>query len=159
MNGNGFSNALTFTVPGPPVAKGRARAFRLGNQVRLHTPEKTARYENLVAMTAQTAMGDRPLIEGAVAVEIVLFTAIPSSWSQKKRSAALKGVIRPTTKPDCSNVLKAIEDGMNGIVFVDDKQITDVRVRKFYGEVPSAAVVVREIHPEPRLSSLSEVAA
>lgn len=48
------------------IGKGRPRAFRSGNGIRMHTPEKTARYENLVAMVAQQAMRGRAAMTGAV---------------------------------------------------------------------------------------------
>lgn len=134
---------IEFIVPGEPVGKGRPRAFRMGNSVRMHTPDKTARYENLVAMAAQEAMAGRAPLDGPMAVEMVLVTTPPASWSQKKRGQALDGMIRPTTKPDCDNVLKAIADACNGIVWGDDKQITDVVIRKRYGVRPMARVIVR----------------
>jgi Holliday junction resolvase RusA-like endonuclease len=134
---------IEFVVPGEPVGKGRPRAFRMGNGVRMHTPENTARYENLVAIAAQQAMAGRAPMGGPVAVEMVLVTAPPASWSQKKRNQALDRMILPTTKPDCDNVLKAIADACNGIVWGDDRQITDVVIRKRYGMRPMARVTVR----------------
>ncbi|MDR1662523.1 MAG: RusA family crossover junction endodeoxyribonuclease [Azoarcus sp.] len=70
---------------------------------------------------------------------------MPRTGSNKKRRAALSGEIRPVVKPDCSNVLKGIEDAMNGVVWVDDRQAVDVRVSKSYAEIPEAIVTVREI--------------
>lgn len=137
------AGVIEFIVPGEPVGKGRPRAFRMGNSVRMHTPDKTARYENLVAMAAQEAMAGGMPIDGPVAVDMLLVTTPPASWSQKKRGQALDGMIRPTTKPDCDNVLKAIADACNGIVWGDDKQITDVVIRKRYGMRPMARLIVR----------------
>lgn len=139
----GGLEVIEFVVPGEPVGKGRPRAFRAGSGVRMFTPEKTARYENLVALAAQEAMAGRAPMQGAVAVGMVLVTAPPASWSMKKRNQALDGQIRPTTKPDCDNVLKAIADACNGIVWRDDKQITDVAIRKRYGIRPMAQVTVQ----------------
>lgn len=141
--GEGGLAVIEFVVPGEPVGKGRPRAFRAGAGVRMFTPEKTARYENLVAMAAQEAMAGRAPMEGAVAVGMVFVTVPPASWSMKKRNQALDGQIRPTTKPDCDNVLKAIADACNGIVWRDDKQITDVAIRKRYGMRPMAQVIVQ----------------
>lgn len=138
---------IEFVIPGEPVGKGRPRAFRMGNGIRMHTPDKTARYENLVAMAGQQAMRGRAPICGAVEVEIVLLTVPPASWSKKKRAAALAGEIRPTSKPDADNTLKAIADACNGVVWLDDKQITDVVLRKRYAETPSAWVRVAEVAP------------
>lgn len=145
MEAQTSGKSVTFTVPGEPVGKGRARAFRAGAGIRMHTPEKTARYENLVALAARQAMGGRPPMPGAVSIGLMLYTMPPASWSKKKRAAALSGDIRPTTKPDCDNVLKAIADACNGIVFVDDKQVCEVSIKKLYGEIPMACVAVLEV--------------
>ena len=53
---------LTFTVPGTPIGKGRARATIAGGHARMYTPEKTVSYEGLVANRAQVAMAGAPLI-------------------------------------------------------------------------------------------------
>lgn len=137
--------AVEFVIPGEPVGKGRPRAFRFGNGVRMHTPDKTARYENLVSLSAAEAMRGRLPIAGAVEVEILLHTVPPVSWSKKRRAAALAGEVRPTSKPDADNTLKAIADACNGVVWLDDKQITDVVLRKRYAETPGARVSVREV--------------
>ena len=60
--------AVSFTVPGSPVGKGRPRIGRVGAHSRMFTPHKTAAYEGLVAHAGQQAMAGRPLIEGAVSV-------------------------------------------------------------------------------------------
>ena len=111
----------------------------------MFTPEKTARYENLVALAAQEVMQGRPPLAGAVELELTIETSPPVSWSKAKRVAALAGQIRPTVKPDCSNVLKGIEDAMNGIVYVDDAQIVQLSVRKIYSETIGAMIVVKAV--------------
>lgn len=134
---------IRFTVPGAPVGKGRPRIIKIAGHSRMKTPEKTASYENLVALSAQKAMAGAAPLEQAVEVELLLQVAPPTSWPNKKRIDAHAGLIRPTTKPDIDNVLKAIADACNGIVWIDDKQITDVIVRKRYDAVPGAQVIVR----------------
>ena len=70
---------ITFTVPGSPVAKGRARAFRRGNHIGHYTPEKTANYENLVKLAAVDGMKGKKMIVGPAGVVIDLFFQIPAS--------------------------------------------------------------------------------
>ena len=36
-------------------------------------------------------------------------------------------------------------DSLNGIAYLDDKQVVDLRVRKQYAEVPSVSVWIREV--------------
>lgn len=140
-----MTNEIQFTVPGQPVAKGRARAAMRGKSITMYTPIKTVNYEGLVAHSASVAMAGRSLIQGAVSVELDIMLQIPESWSIKKKIAAVNGSIAATKKPDCSNILKAIEDGMNGVVYKDDSQIVRVIQNKRYSETPGVLVIVREI--------------
>lgn len=137
-----MTDTITFTIPGEPVAKGRARSFVRNGHVAHYTPEKTARYENLVKLAAQQAMGDMAPAEGAVALIVRAFMGIPTSWSQKKQRAAALGEITPTKRPDLDNIVKAIKDGANGVTWKDDSQVVDVRASKRYG-TPRVEVEVR----------------
>ena len=67
---------------------------------------------------------------------------MPASWSAKKRTQALAGDIRPAKKPDSDNVIKAVCDGMNGVVWRDDVQAVEGSWRKVYGETPGLMVRV-----------------
>lgn len=110
----------------------------------MYTPEKTVRYESLVALAAQEAMQGAQLIEGPVRITINIYCDIAQSWSQKKKNAALDGFIRPTGKPDWDNVAKAISDALNGIVYRDDKQIVWALVTKQYAAAPRVEVMISE---------------
>lgn len=134
---------IDFIVYGPPQGKGRPRVGRAGQNVRMFTPAKTLAYEGLVAHCGATAMGDRQLFTGPVELRLLIDVQIPASWSKKKQAQALAGEILPTTKPDVDNVIKAIGDGLNGVVWKDDVQVTDVITRKRYAEKPQVRVQIR----------------
>ena len=136
---------VIFTVPGQPVGKGRAKAARRGKFITMYTPEKTASYESLVAYAGNVAMNGRQLIAGPVSVELDIRLQIPTSWSNKKREQAAKGLIYAIKKPDADNVEKAIFDGMNSVVWVDDVQVVEVSKRKRYSETPGVDVIVKEL--------------
>lgn len=131
---------VQFLVPGDPVGKGRPRVSTIGGHARMFTPAKTASYEGLIAMTGTEAMAGRTLLEGAVMVEMRIVLPVPASKSKKFKAQALAGEIFPTKKPDMDNVIKAIYDGLNGVVWKDDVQVVDAFVRKRYGEVPGVHV-------------------
>lgn len=137
--------SVAFTVPGEPQGKGRARVGRIGGQARMFTPAKTAAYEGLIALAARQAMGPLPLMLGPVHVEVEAVCSVPRSWSKRKQAQALAGEVRPTGKPDADNVLKAVCDGMNGVVFKDDSQAVSVALAKRYGETPRLRVMVAEV--------------
>lgn len=133
---------IAFTVPGQPQGKGRAKIVKIGGFSRMATPQKTVAYEGLVAHAAQLAMAGRPMLEGAVSVNLFIDCQVPASWSQKKQRQALAGEVFPTTKPDIDNVVKAIFDGCNGVLWRDDVQAVDCRIRKRYSATPCVRVEV-----------------
>lgn len=140
---------IMFIVPGAPVGKGRPRvATRGGKFAQMYTPEKTANYEGLVAHVAHTAMAGRELMHCAVAVRLRIRLAVPASWSKKKQAAALAGEILPTKKPDADNVIKAVFDALNGVVWDDDVQACDISVSKRYAATPGVSVVITALNSQ-----------
>lgn len=139
---------LYFAVPGQPQGKGRPRIGKVGQHARMFTPKKTVAYEGLIALAAQQAMGDSPILEGPLCCEMFIDCQVPESWSRKKREAALAGTVMPATKPDTDNVVKAVFDGCNGVAFKDDVQVVDLRVRKRYAATPGLRVAFAVVRPE-----------
>lgn len=133
---------VSFVVPGEPVGKGRPRIGRVGNHARMFTPAKTVNYEGLIALAAQTAMQGRELITNPVLVEMHMLLSIPQSMSKKRKALAEAGQLFPTKKPDMDNVIKAIYDALNGVVWKDDVQVVDAIVSKRYGTSPGVRVRV-----------------
>lgn len=134
---------ITFTIPGEPVGKGRPRFVRATG--RTYTPEKTRNFENLVRLAYRQQIGQPPFPTGMpLSIDVVIWQQIPKSVSKKKREDMLHKRLLPTKKPDCSNVLKAIEDGLNGVAYADDSQIVQVSVVKYYGEYPETIVSISE---------------
>ena len=134
---------IAFTVPGQPVAKGRAKFSRKGAFVRAYTPEKTANYEGLVAYSCAQAMGGMEPLAGPLSIDLAVGVQIPVSWSKKRQAAAEAGHVRPTKKPDLDNIVKSICDGLNAVAYADDAQIVAMSVRKFYTHTPGVRVVLR----------------
>ncbi|TWC18136.1 Holliday junction resolvase RusA-like endonuclease [Pseudomonas sp. SJZ085] len=131
---------VSFVVPGEPIGKGRPKIGRVGGHARMFTPTKTANYESLIAVVAHEAMRGRELIAGPVLLEMKILVPVAASWSKKKSAEALQGIVMPTKKPDADNVLKAICDGINGIVFKDDVQVVNVSLSKRFSETPGVSV-------------------
>lgn len=134
----------SFIIPGVPVAKGRPRLTTRGGFARAYTPDKTRRFETIVAESARASIGPIDPYSGAVELEAHFSLPIPKSWPKRDKLAAMEGRLLPQGKPDIDNYLKAIADGMNGVVYADDSQIVTVRLTKRYGDDPGVAVTVRE---------------
>jgi Holliday junction resolvase RusA-like endonuclease len=134
---------VSFVISGVPIAKGRPRLTTRNGFARAYTPEKTRRFETVVAEQARAALGPMDAFTGPVELEAHFSLPIPKSWSKRDKAAALAGSILPQSKPDLDNYLKAIADGMNEVVYKDDCQIVSCRLTKRYGEEPGVAVTVR----------------
>jgi len=135
---------VTFKVDGVPVPKGRARYVRRGNHISTYTPEKTRTYETLIKDAARQAMGVSEALQTPVSLYLYIRVPIPASATKKRLQAIADGSEKPTKKPDASNVLKSVEDGMNGVVYKDDSQIVNIHVTKVYSSEPGVDICVKE---------------
>lgn len=135
---------VNFMVEGTPVPKGRPRFARRGKFVSTYSPKTTVDYETKVAEAAQVAMGSSEPLETPVGAYIYITLPIPASYSKKRTQACLSGDERPTKKSDIDNFCKAIFDGMNGIVFLDDSQVVSLHSTKVYGTIGMVEVMVKE---------------
>src|SRR5262245_14547308 len=134
-----MTGSITITIGGEPVAKGRPRMTRRGIT---YTPAATRKYEAHGRLAAQLAMNGKPPITVPVRAEITIDLQVPASWSGKRRDAALRGDVRPTTRPDADNYVKAALDAINEIVVSDDSMIVDLVVSKRYAVVPQITITI-----------------
>jgi len=139
-----MSFMVMYIVYGEPVGKGRPRFARRGNFVSTYSPQKTKTYEDEIRMMAKAAMGSSEALDTPVTVAIYIRVGIPASFSKQKRKDALAGILKPTKKPDIDNIAKCFLDGMNDIVYLDDKQVVNLHVTKVYAETPAVEVMVKE---------------
>jgi len=123
-------------VTGAPVPKARPRAVAFNGRARVYTPGTTARYEDRVRKTALRDWSFAPLRGVELALTVVFYLPVPVSWPRWKRQAALAGGLRPTSKPDLDNLVKSLQDGMQGVVYEDDSAIVSKRAEKRYGDDP-----------------------
>jgi Holliday junction resolvase RusA-like endonuclease len=114
----------------------------VGGQARSYTPAKTVAYEGLVAHAGAGAMGDKPLLEGALSLKVTALFQLPKAASKARKALAAECRDWHTARPDGDNVLKAIGDGLNGIVWRDDSQIASATITKRYAEKPGVMIEV-----------------
>lgn len=103
MNTATRPQTIAFTVPGRPVGKERARVAN----GRAYTPERTRAWEEAISWQAQLTLRDKPMLVGDV-------------------SLTLKIYVSGGVYPDVDNVLKCVKDGMQRIIYANDKQVSEV---------------------------------
>ena len=135
---------VTFKVEATPVGKGRPKFARRGNFVSTYTPTKTRDYEDLIREAAKQAMGSSEPLETPVTLYLYIRVPIPKSCTKKRLEAIQNGSEKPIKKPDASNILKSVEDGMNGVVYKDDSQIVNIHVTKVYSSQAGVDICVKE---------------
>lgn len=137
---------MQFFVYGNPQGKGRARTVRNKYTGKVHsfTPEKTQNYEDLIRWAYRDA-GGKYFGEQPLRIDIAAYFPIPQSFSKTKRKQAFIGVLKPTKKPDCDNIIKVVLDALNGVAYHDDKQVTGVSCIKFYAETGFLSIQIQEL--------------
>ena len=130
-----------------PVEQARPRATRMGKGIRLYDPKKVAVYKKQLGYLARQAMQERGLepYDGPLEVHMQFYRPVQTSISKKERDRRLLGAHRPTVKPDLSNYIKALEDGLNGIIWVDDNRIVQIVAEKKYSDRPRIVIEVNKV--------------
>jgi len=138
---------LCIELLGEAVPQGRPRITTINGYPRAYDPEASRTYKATLALLASQAMREQKLeiTTDAVKLTVVVLHAIPKSMSKKKRIQAIDGSLRPTTKPDLDNIVKAVMDAFKAVVWRDDSQVVDIRALKFYADAPLIRIVVEAV--------------
>ena len=142
-----ISKRIEFIVPGEVRGQGRPRATIRGNHASVYESSQDRASKHNIQLYAAEAMRAEGYAlakpDGmGITVKAEVFVRVPSSMSKKKRVDALAGWIKPQRKPDLDNVLKALLDAMNGVVYGDDVQVAKVVASRHYAEAWGLKVTV-----------------
>ena len=135
--------SISFTIPGRVKGKGRPKFARRGRFITAYTPADTMSCEAMVKSFASQAMAGRTPFQGPLALDVTVTLNTPQSWSKKRKAEAFY----VTGKPDVDNVVKLIGDALNGIVWGDDSQLSDVNIRRRYNDHAPESVEVKIFTP------------
>jgi Holliday junction resolvase RusA-like endonuclease len=124
---------MMFTIPITPKAQKRDRIGSRGGHGFSYKDKGQKLEEDKILTLMYEHRPPEPL-QGPLSLEVKAYLPIPKSKPKKWQAAALSGEIRPTTKPDCSNLIKNLEDIMNGVFIGDDRQVVSLSVEKWYGD-------------------------
>lgn len=133
-----LSDRLDIVIPIEPQGKARPRFDSRSR--RTYTPTKTIKYEWEIQKAFRESYPDMIPPSGDLNVQIIACFSMPKSWSKKKKQEALLGHCRK--KPDADNIAKAILDALNGLAYVDDAQVVELSVVKYWANEPSVTVTI-----------------
>lgn len=131
------------TIHARALAKERPRTGKNGH---VYTPKRTQEYEKIVRHTAISQLDEGHVVPtGPVKLVVEIFDEVPMSWGPKKRASALMGDVYPQ-RGDLDNRVKAIQDALNGVYYVDDKQIVKHQASMEYGQQDAIYIAVYKIN-------------
>ena len=109
-----------------PVPASRPRVSRWST----YYPKKYTKFKK--DMEALTGEIETTPSEKLVSVELEFRIMMPKSFSKKKRQGLNNTYC--SNNSDIDNYIKAILDSLNGVFYIDDKQVVEIFARKIYGD-------------------------
>jgi len=131
---------IHFTLDIDPKPKSRPRVTKTG---RAYTPKVTREFEQAIKTLSRVHISE-PL-EGAVSLKVLFVHPRLKSDPKKRPERKYK-----TTRPDLSNLVKSLEDGLEGVAFKDDAQIVRIEAEKIH------AALHEEAHIEVTIQELDQ---
>ena len=110
-----------------------------------HNPRSPGAYHAIVKKFATDS--GVPCLHGPVELSIYITRKIPKSWSKKKKEAAWGQPVDAT--PDGVNVSALIHDGLKGVAYDDDKQVSDQRTVRRWGGGDEVTIIIKDLNAEP----------
>lgn len=111
----------------------------------IYTPRETKEREKMIADAFRIKNKEWVCDEGPIGMETLIQLKVPSKESNRKKAKMLIGEIWPTVKPDVDNVLKLVMDALQGVAYVNDKQVVDEHTIKIYGEENKIKIILRKV--------------
>lgn len=149
---------IRIKIAGQAAPQGSKVAFNVkrkdgtvGKPVMREQSKRLPQFRTDVAAAAAHAMGEHPLLEGPILLDVVFVFVRPASHFNTERELNKQGLATPApigqNLGDLSKLIRAIEDSMSKVVFRDDSQVTTMaRPRKRWG---IAAATYITVMPDP----------
>lgn len=140
----------TFFVPGIPATKGSTKSFYNPKAKKVVTMadnrESQKQWEARVTALARQAQA--PFVT-ATPVEVRIVFKLPrpkGHYGTGRNAGQLKNSAPsyPSVKPDVDKLIRAVLDGLTGVIYRDDAQVVSVAAIKSYTDVqPGASISLR----------------
>ena len=132
------------TIPGKPFGKEEKRVVRRGAYVSSYLPQHSRDYMNDIKLLWNSKYPNHKLLTGPVNLHITAYMPIPKATSKKALLLMYTYDTYHTKRPDASNIIKLVEDGLTGCAWVDDSQVMPYCV-KFYSDTPRVELVIQPL--------------
>ena len=125
---------ITIEIKGKPIPQARPRFKRSG---KTYNPQSEQAKDFATKVLAQYK--DDP-IDGPIWLRVMFFMLRPKNHYKSRIPGADR--IRPgaplwhAKKPDISNLVKFVEDSLNGVLWEDDSQIIHIEASKSFANAP-----------------------
>lgn len=130
--------SIELFIPIIPKAQKRDRMTAVGGYARSYKDEKQRTQEDNLRQLIYRELPTHVLwpIKTAVRLFVGVALPIPASTPKSVRKRILEGSERHVKKPDVDNLAKHIKDVGSGVIWQDDRQIWELRIKKYYSEEP-----------------------
>lgn len=137
------NKSIHLFIPGNPVPQGRPRACIRGKHASVYEDAKSKDWKRTVAGHARDWLGNYfvdkgklwTLIDTAIKLQVEFRILRPKSVSVRKRPD-------PICRPDLDNLVKAVKDALNGVLWRDDSRIIELEAKKIYHDPPGVDIAV-----------------
>lgn len=133
---------LSFIVYGRPQPQGSTRAFLPKGTTR---PVITSDNKRLKPWRQEIAGMAKSLLPSTGGLLRTSAVRVQADFFFKKPKSARKSTKHKTTKPDVDKLVRGVLDGLTGIAFDDDSQVTEILAAKFFGLPERAEIRVSEV--------------
>lgn len=154
MSGDEGQSVISFVIPIRPQPMA-TKIIRLANgRPKVMKTKKSLTWQANAALFIDQALAGMDVIDEPVEIQALYYFAPSQSWSKKKKSAALSGKLRPTTKTvtgDIDNLTKNILDALvtNGHL-KDDSLVVSLFAAKYYSNEERTEVRIKKLTEEER---------
>lgn len=114
---------IKFIIPGHPFTK----KYKISGN-KMYKNNKTRSFEEGIQLIAKNYMMKHNLkpLEGCIFLKLIIYV-----YQRKITVTGINNMIFCTKSPDCTNVLKSVEDGLKNICFLDDRKVVSVKLEKY----------------------------
>lgn len=143
-------DTVDFFVFGVPKPGGSKRAFMVGKKGMPKRPvlvdmANNGDWKTAVRETAATRFKE-PVAWSAIGLEVTFLMPRPKYHFNKRGSIKLSAPFWHSSTPDCTKLLRALEDALKGIAWIDDSRVVWQLAEKMYAIGPcGASVKIKQI--------------